>query len=191
MPNTEFYKGTDSEGSSGPIIPRNVQSDDCYPHSTNVAGKDVLANGLHPFQAFGSQAAADGRGVLQKCGVLITYNATILRGVFNVAPGSIYRQYVLNTLTYNGGVDATWDATFDIGQPVYVDDSAAANITAGVTLTLSPNNDAGLVNPHAGWLWYDQTEDESAGVGGANADAWPKTASNAGPIYSKLNVMLK
>ncbi len=186
----EFRQGTDWQGSSGPMITRNVQSDDCYPHSTQgPAAKDVLADGLHPILAIGNDAVLEGRDHDQAVGVMVTYNVDILRGVFNVAPRWIGRNYnVANVLTYSGGNPDTFETSLQIGMKVYVDDSA--DLANGVTLSLSPLNENDLVNPWAGWLWYDQTEDEDIGVGGANVDAWPKTALGS-LVYTEANIMLK
>lgn len=187
---TEFRQGTDWQGSSGPHIPRNYQSDDLYPHSTQgPAAKDVLADGLHPFLALGNDAVAEGRSHDQAVGVMVTYNADILRGVMNVASYWVGHNYnVANVLTYAAGVPDTFETSLQIGMKVYIDDSD--DLATGVTLSLSPLNDAGLVNPHAGWLHYSQTEDEDVGVGGANVDAWPKTALNS-LVNTEVDVMKK
>lgn len=186
----EFRSGSDWQGSSGPHIPRNVQSDDLWPHSTQgPAGKDVLADGLHPILAIGNDAVAEGRAYDSPVGVMVTYNAAILRAVMNVAPRMVMHNYnVANVLTYGAPAPATFETSLQIGMRVYVDDSAA--LAAGVTLSLSPLNDAGLVNVFAGWLWYSQTEDEDVGIGGGNVDAWPKTAANS-LIYTKCDILLK
>lgn len=188
----EFYTGSDWQGTSGPYVNRNVQLDDLYPQSVNCVGKDVLANGHHPILAIGDQAVANGRGIDQPCGVVVTYDANVQRAVMNVAKGFVCKQYVANILTYAAAVPATWALSLYIGQAVYVDDTpVAAGLAAGVTITLSPLNNAGLANPLAGWLWYDQTEDEDAAVGGGNADAWPKTADNTQTVYTLVNVLMR
>ena len=185
----EFYSGTDWEGSSGPNVHRNVHPDDLYPHlGQGPALKDALADGLHPILAIGNDAAAEGRSAVQPTGVMVTYNATAERAVMNIAKGMVVKQYVANVLTYNAGVDATWETSIQIGMAVYIDDSN--DLSLGVTCSLSPANDAAVANPLCGYIWYDQTEDEDVGIGGANVDAFPKTVANE---YTDvlLNVLLK
>ena len=87
----------------------------------------------------------------------------------NTADGAIVRQYVHNVLTYSEAVPASWETAPVVGQPVYVDDSAA--LGAGVTLSMSPFNSTGtLKNPLAGYLWYCQDEYADSTVGGPNVD---------------------
>ena len=186
---TEFFSGTDWQGSSGPLVNRNVHPDDLYPHSLQgPAGKDALADGLHPILAIGNDAAVEGRDYDQATGVMVTFGAEAERAVINIAHGFICRQYVANVLTYDGGDPATFETSIQIGMRIFVDDSIG--LAAGVTVSLSPLNDAGLTNPFAGWVIYDQTEDEDVGIGGANVDAFPKTVANE-LTYTLLNVMLK
>ena len=72
---------------------------------------------------------------------------------------------------------ATFETAPVIGQPVYVDDTAA--LSAGVTLSLSPLSGAGLANPLAGHLFYCQDEYRDGDIGGANAAVtWPLTWAN-------------
>jgi hypothetical protein len=52
-----------------------------------------------------------------------------------------------------------------VGQAVYVDDSN--DLSAGVTLSMSPLNELGTENPLAGWLWYCQDEIADGVAGGA------------------------
>lgn len=184
----EFYRGTDWEGASTPYINRNVAGDDLWPHGDGGEGeKAALADGLHPVLAIGDDGS-DNRDV-QAVGVMVTYNPDIDRAVMNVAQGFVVRQYVANVLTYDQGSPATFAGVLAIGEPVYVDDSA--DLAAGVTLTLSPANDAGDDNPLAGWLWYDQAEDQDVGIGGDNAAAWPKVASEGELMYVKVNVLMR
>lgn len=174
---TEFYSGSDWETHVGPYTTRNVQSDDLWPHAgQGPAGKDALADGLHPILAIGNDAVAEGRLATSPTGVMVTYNSTLSRAVMAVQNGMVVRQYVDNILSYSAGDANAFETSLQIGMPVYVDDSN--DLAAGVTLSLSPSNDAGLANPLAGWIWYDQTEDESALIGGANSDVWPKTVAN-------------
>lgn len=184
----EFYFGTDWEQSSGPIITRQIHDSDLWPHgaASEIGGgnKDVLADGLHPILAIG--AVAD-RAAVMKCGVVVSWLGHLAQ--VNVAPGFISRQYVANILTYNGGNAATWAAAYNVGMPVYIDDSAP--MSSGVTLSLSPLNSAGSANPLAGYLVPAQDEYLDNVVGGANAtDPWPKTGNNAATVETLVTVML-
>ena len=188
----DFLSGTDWEGSSGPYLERQVALADLWPEGLNsesdgAGDKDILADGLHPVLAIGGQTAADGRQVGQLTGVVVHYRTTGLVQM-NVARGMIVRAYVANVLTYDQRAAATFEIAPVIGQPVYVDDSAA--LSAGVTLSLAAANSAALVNPLAGWLWYDQDEYLDSGVGGANAAAlWPKAWSAAFAEYDVYVLM--
>ena len=188
-----FQSGTDWQTSSEPNVNVTVQEPDTWPVGARSVSttKDLLADGLHPVVAIGGMTAADGRP-LNVTGVVVTYTAglTQAKGIVtvNIARGAIVRQYVANILTYNGGAPATFETAPVIGQPVYVDDTD--DLGEGVTLSLSPLNVAGLVNPLAGWLWYDQTEIIDDGVGGPNYSAdWPKTWLNS-LVETEVNVML-
>jgi len=188
----EFVHGTDWEVSSGPYVNRQLDIGDIWPVglASEVGGgnKDILADGLHPVVAIGPQDAAGNRSVGQQTGVVVSYYNDHLI-VVNVARGFVVKAYVHNVLTYQGGNPATFEQAPEIGQPVYVDDSAP--LTAGVTLSLSPLNSAGTVNPLAGFLWYDQDEYLDIGVGGANAAAlWPKVWANAA-TETLVQILLK
>ena len=87
----------------------------------------------------------------------------------NIADGTIVRQYVANVLTYSEGTAATFEQAPVVGQPVYVDDSD--DLSEGVTVSLSPLNDADVRNPLAGYLWYCQDEIADGQVGGGRATA--------------------
>ena len=189
MPAT-FKAGPGWQGTPGPYIERNVLAEDCYPHSLQgPAGKDALANGLHPILAIGNDAVAEGRSHDQLVGVMVTYNLALTRAVMNIGKGFVCKDYsVANVLTYAAPNPATFETSFQIGMKVYIDDSLP--LAAGVTLSLSPLNVDGLVNPHAGWLWPDQTEDPSFYIGGANVDVWPKAAANS-LAYVVANILLK
>ena len=82
--------------------------------------------------------------------------------------------YLSNTLTYANDVPSTFEQTPVVGQPVYVDDSN--DLAEGVTLSMSPLNDADVENPLAGHLWYCQDEIADGQVGGARATATFDTA---------------
>ena len=167
----DFQNGSNWEQSSGPIVNVDVHEADVWPVDDNsLAAKDVLAAGLHPVVAVGGRTAADGRP-LNVTGVVITYTPGIstATGVveLNIASGMIVRQYVSNILTYSGTVPDTFEQAPVVGQPVYVDDSAA--LSAGVTLSMSPTNTGTLLNPRAGVLWYCQDEMANSEMGGARA----------------------
>jgi len=185
---TSFYGGTDWEGSSGPILSRQFAAADLWPHGagSEIGGgdKDTLEAGLHPVLAIGAKADRGNN----LTGVVMTYTNSNLV-ILNMADKVIVKSYVANILTYSGGNPNTWAATYTIGKPVYVDDSAG--LTAGVTLSLSPLNSAGSANPLAGYLMYCQDEYYDSGVGGANTSAtWPVTADNTQLVESLLCVML-
>ena len=184
----EFVKGPSWQGSSGPYVHVQLDNADIWPEglASEVGGgaKDVLADGLHPIVAIGGQTAADGRQTDQLCGVVVSYLDDHLVQV-NIAKGMIVKAKVANIRTH----PATYEAAPVLGQPVYVDDSAA--LSMGVTLSLAAANSAALVNPLAGWLWYDQTEYLDGGVGGANIAAqWPKSWS-AGFAEYDVYVLMK
>lgn len=185
-----FKSGTNWQGSSGPMLSRNVQGDDLYPHlGQGPALKDALADGLHPILAIGNDAVAEGRNIDQLTGIMVSYNSDIDRAVMNIAKGFIaHDQNVTNILTYSGSVPNTFETSLQIGMRVFVDDSN--DLALGDTLSLSPLNDAGVVNPLCGFLWYAQDEDEDVGIGGGNADAWPKTAADEQAIVV-CDILLK
>jgi hypothetical protein len=161
MPAT-FWSGTNWEQSSEPYTPISVQESDCWPvdDRSGSGTKDQLAPGLHPVVAIGGRTAADGRP-LNLTGVVVTYDGVgsgtaTDRVVVNIADGAIVRNYVANVLTYAAGVPATFETAPIVGQPVYVDDSD--DLGEGVTLSMSPLNDADVRNPLAGYLMYCQDE---------------------------------
>ena len=173
MPAT-FTEGTDYEQSSGPLVMRDVQESDCWPvdDRSGTGTKDQLAPGLHPIVAIGDRAAPS--RPLNVCGVVISINLSVLgtatdRVELNIAHGFVTRQYVSNTLTYANDVPSTFETTPVVGQPVYVDDSN--DLAEGVTLSMSPLNDADVENPLAGVLWYCQDEIADGQAGGARATA--------------------
>jgi len=175
-----FYSGASYETSSEPHTVVQVHEADCWPvHDNSISGaKDELENGLHPVVAIGGRTAAAGRP-LNVTGVVISVVEGITEPVdlvqVDIADGQIVTNYVSNILTYAQGAADTFESAPAIGQPVYVDDSAA--LGAGCTLSLSPFNSTGtLKNPMAGVLWYDQDEYANASVGGPNTtSSWPKT----------------
>ena len=171
MPAT-FTSGTDWEQSSGPIVNVDVQESDCWPvdDRSESGAKDQLDSGLHPLVAIGELVAPS--RPLNVCGVVMSVNMSVLgtatdRVVINIAHGFITRQYVSNTLTYSNDAPATFEQSPQVGQPVYVDDSA--DLTAGVTLSMSPLNWDDLENPLAGVLWYCQDEIADGQVAGSRS----------------------
>ena len=177
---TQFYSGSAWEQSSEPHTFVEVQESDCWPvDDRSLSGaKDQLADGLHPVIAIGGRTAADGRplnltGAVVSCNISTAGTATD-RIVVNIADGTIVRNYVANIATYSGGSAATYETAPVVGQPVYVDDSA--DLAAGVTLSMSPANSAGTLNPLAGYLWYCQDEIADGQVGGARSTATFDTA---------------
>lgn len=170
--------------SSEPLTIVQVHESDCWPVDDNsVSGtKDDLIDGRHPVIAIGERAAPT--RALNITGVVVScQNATAGASAatdkiqVNVACGVIVRQWVSNILTYSGGAPNTFEQTPQPGQPVYVDDSD--DLSAGVTLSMSPNSTAGLDNPLAGYLWYCQDEYMDSDVGGPNtASTFDTTLAN-------------
>ena len=173
------YSLIDWQQSSEPHTFVDVQEGDCWPvdDRSESGAKDQLDDGLHPFVAVGELAAPS--RPLNLVGVVTTVNMSVLgtatdRVVINIAHGSIYRQYVSNILTYADSAPATFEQTPQVGQPVYIDDSA--DLSAGVTLSMSPLNYADTENPLAGVLWYCQDEIADGQVGGSRSTATFDTA---------------
>jgi hypothetical protein len=172
MPDT-FQEGTDWQQSSEPKTIVDVQESDCWPVDDNSGSgtKDELAPGLHPVIAIGGRTAADGRP-FNLTGVVVSYAGTgsgtaTDRVEVNIADGTIVRQYVANVLTYVNNVPATFEQAPVVGQPVFVDDSN--DLSEGVTLSMSPLNDADVRNPLAGYLWYCQDEIADGLAGGSRS----------------------
>jgi len=186
---TEFIHGTDWEQSSGPIISRMVHLVDVWPQglASEIGGgnKDVLENGMHPAFAIGRNR---GNRPNHLVGVVISYEPAATLVVLNMADKFISRQYVANVLTYGQAVPATWAAAYALGDPVYVDDSAA--LSEGVTLSLSPENQTPSPNPLFGYIWYCQDEYADEDVGGPNhAAGLPVAADNTKLVEALLCVM--
>jgi len=177
MPDT--FQGHPWQQSSEPFLAMAVQEKDCWPVDTRSESttKDQLADGLHPVIAIGERVAPS--RPLNRTGVVVTCNISAAgtatdRIVVNIADGAIVIQYVSNILTYSGAAPATFEQTPQVGQPVYVDDSA--DLSAGVTLSMSPLNYDDLENPLAGHLTYCQDEIADGQVGGARATSTFDTA---------------
>ena len=191
MPTTTFYGETDWESSSGPILSRQLALADLWPEgddscSDGATDKDHLEAGLHPCLAIGARTVLGN----QLCGVVMSYEGSLTAGLaqLNVAPGFMFKAYVANVLTYNGGNPATFDQSLALGDLVYVDDSN--DLAAGVTLSRSPANDIASANVKAGMIWYNQDDYIDEGVGGLNhAAGLPITALNS-LDYKLVTVML-
>lgn len=184
----EFYNDSNWEQSSGPVVSRQFETEDLWPHgaASEIGGgdKDVLEAGTHPILAIGAKAD---RAAVQQVGAVMSIENNLVE--LNIAHGFICRQFVANILTYNAGVAATWAANYNVGMPVYVDDSA--EMSAGVTLSLSPLNSAGSANPLAGFIVPAQDEYDDSLFGGGNSDAYPKAGNNAATVETLVCVMLK
>ena len=186
---TSFTSGPGWQCSSGPVISRKYATGDLWPHGagSEIGGgdKDVLDIDLHPVLAIGAKANRPNN----LTGVMETYNSAASLVEMNMADKVVVKNYVANILTYSGASPNTWDATFDIGAPVYVDDSAG--LTPGVTLSLSPLNQADDGNPLAGYIHYHQTDYLDSGVGGPNTSSgFPVTADNSQLVETELCIML-
>lgn len=94
----------------------------------------------------------------QLTGTVVTLDATDSEAVINHARGAVYRHYLRNVATYNGGVEATWRA-IQVGDAVYYD--ASATMPATAKLSLSPLNNLGAANTLFGWVVLDQEEDST------------------------------
>ena len=189
----EFQAGSNWEQGSGPIVNVEVHEANVWPVDDNSQSgtKDVLAAGLHPVLAVGGRTAADGRP-LNVTGVVLTYTPglTTALGIveLNIASGMIVRQYVSNILTWSGTTPASFEQAPVVGQPVYVEDSAA--LSEGVTLSMSPLNEAGLFNPRAGALWYCQDEMANSEMGGPRASYTFDSALSNSAVEQEYCVLL-
>lgn len=188
MPAT-FLSGPNWQGSSGPIISREVQLADIWPEGlgseTGGGDKDVLEDGMHQVFAIGSPTFRPNNIT----GVTITYDADADRVNMNLGDKVVTKAYVSNILTYSGGDANSWAASLVLGRPVFIDDSD--DLQAGTTLSLSPLNDAVAANPLAGYIWYCQDEYQDDGVGGARTSSdLPHTASNSEEVETFACVLL-
>jgi len=184
---TEFYKGTDWEGSSGPILPRMVSAADLWPHGANsesdgTGDKDVLEDGLHPVLAVGPIANRPNNLI----GVVMKFTNEHLV-TLNMADKFIVKNYVANITSYPKGAPV-FALTFPALAPVYIDDSP--DLSAGVTLSMSPLNDLAAANPLAGYIFYCQDDYRDLEIGGPNAVAGLPAAGGAGLVEATLCIML-
>ncbi|MFA5322348.1 MAG: hypothetical protein WC373_06700 [Smithella sp.] len=77
-------------------------------------------------------------------GMILTVDAVRSVAIIDFTASMTYWCPVRNVLTYNAAVEATWGA-INIGDPIYYDNSAT--MPAGVYLSTSPLNNAGVANP--------------------------------------------
>jgi len=175
-----FLTGSDWEGSSGPIITRQADTDDLWPESA------LLDEGDHPVLAIGTTTSRPNNVV----GFVVSYEPNTDLAEVNIAPGFIGKAYVCNITGYSGGVANAWSANLAAFVPVYIDDST--EMGAGCTLSLSPTNSAGAENPLAGYVWPDQTEVDQSGIGGRTASRTFPIAfdSSTDEAWLTVNVML-
>lgn len=82
-------------------------------------------------------------------GIVLSIDAALSRAVIGFTPGKIYGLNVRNVITYSGAAEATFRA-INIGDPVYYDGSAT--MPAGVELSTSPLDAAGVANPVWGYV---------------------------------------
>ena len=189
-----FYNIGNYEQASKPLTVVHAHEADIWPVADNSGSgtKDAIGDGLHPVVAICDRAVAADRAVAVT-GVVLSFEAglTVPTGhvQVNIAKGYVVRNYVANVLTYAGGNAATFEQTPAVGQVVYVDDSN--DLGEGVTLSMSPLNDAGVANPVAGYLWYCQDEYADSGVGGPNATPTFDTALANSLVEQVYCVMLK
>ena len=179
---TEFYSGTNWEQSSGPLVIRAFHGSELWPDTTD--GKDTLADGLHPVLAVGDKSFRP------DCltGVVVTYNATADIAQLNMASGFVVRQEVANVSGYTGTSPNAWNATIDVGDPVFVDDSPV--LAAGVTLSFAKTGDIG-VNPLAGYVHRCQDEYVDYEISGPNtSDTYPISVAAATTEYTELCILL-
>jgi hypothetical protein len=160
------------EQSSEPQTIIDAMVSDIWPESTKSGSgtKDAIGDGLHPVIALGGRTAADGRP-LNLTGIVVSWDAGLTAALgrvrVDIADGKMVYNYVANVLTYSGGTPNTFETAPVPFQPVYVDDSN--DLAEGVTLSMSPLNDADVRNPLAGYLCYAQDEMADSAYGGARA----------------------
>jgi len=179
-----FQSGPDWAQNLNPLLNRQVLLADIWPQG---GAKDALADGDHPILAVGPTTLVDGRPN-QMVGVVVSFESVSGIVVMNFGFGIIVLQDVANVLTYAAGVPDTFDTSLNFGRAVYVDDSAG-DLGVGTTLSLSPQNDADVKNPLAGYLWRKQTEVPDTAIGGDNVDPYPITVANS-LVETNLAVLL-
>jgi hypothetical protein len=179
---TDFYTGTNWEQSSGPLTVRAFQSNELWPAVAD--GKVALAAGDHPVLAVGDKSF---RGDCLT-GVVVTYDAVALIAQVNIADGFVVRQYVANVSGYTGTSPNAWNATIDIGDAVFVDDSPV--LAAGTTLSFAKTGSVG-VNPLAGYVYRCQDEFVDSYISGPNTtDTYPISVAAATTVYTELCILL-
>ena len=178
----EFYTGTNWEQSSGPLCIRAFQSNELWPAVAD--GKVALAAGDHPVLAVGDKSTRP------NClsGVVVTYDAVALIAQLNIASGVVVREYVANANSYSGTSPDGWDASIDVGDAVFVDDSPA--LSAGTTLSFASTGSVGA-NPLAGYVYRCQDEYVDSYISGPNtSDTYPITVAGSTTVYTELCILL-
>lgn len=84
-------------------------------------------------------------------GTVLSIDAVVSRAVIDFTCSMVYKHYVRNVRTYNGGVEATW-GVLAIGNRVYYDNSAT--MPGGVYLSTSPLDNTGAANSLWGTIVY-------------------------------------
>ena len=179
---TDFYTGSNWEQSSGPLVIRAFAASELWPAVAD--GKVALAAGDHPFVAVGDKSFRP------DCltGVIVTYDAVSLIAQVNIADGFVVRQYVANVTGYTGTSPNAWNATIDIGDAVFVDDSPS--LAAGTTLSFAKTGDIGT-NPLAGYVFRCQDEYVDSYISGPNtSDIYPISVAAATTEYTELCILL-
>ena len=100
-------------------------------------------------------------------GMVLSIDAVLSRAVLDFTPGKLYRCYVRNVATYNGGNEATF-GSINIGDLIYYDDSGT--MPSGVELSTSPLDSGGAANTLWGHVIAMDLADEALyPKGGATA----------------------
>jgi hypothetical protein len=111
---------------------------------------DITPEAGHPAMLVTAVAGAGVGGV-----VLVTEDS---KAVIDFTPGKISYQNVRNVITYAGAAESTFRA-INIGDPVYYD--ASATMPAGVELSTSPLDSAGVANSLWGHVVPKDATDEA------------------------------
>lgn len=91
----------------------------------------------------------------QLCGTILTVDAGASIAIIDFTASMVYREDVRNVLTYAAGVEATF-GNINVGDPVFYDRSPT--MPAGVYLSTSPLDNAGVANPLFGFVVLDADE---------------------------------
>jgi hypothetical protein len=126
--------------------------------------ENITPTETQPFEIVGT----DG---LQVTGTILTIDATRSLIVGDMTASMVYRHFIRNVITYNGGAEQNF-ATIDIGDVVYYDNSVT--MPANCFLSLSPLNNLGQANSIFGWV-----------VPADSSDTFPKGAAQAGSTWEQ------